>query len=508
MRILLSCLFMIAGMCAVQAEQSRSIERVIPVSGKQHIVLQGFHSAKLKMVPWEKQEVSIKLSVTVSSGDESQELDYLKALSISDDSSDGELTVTFEKPKETTVNGIMGFFRNLFRGGHFSREISGEIYVPRGNSFTSDMRYGTVSVSGMKGEINFLGTGNAITIRECTAVKRIENPYGKIRIKKSGGTLQLVSQSSDQIEIEEFDGTADLKADYSDITVRSVSKSVSIHNVSGSNSIEDIQGNVTINANYSTISILRVKGDADITSRSSAMIRVSDAGGVKIDAHYSAMTVSSIRGKSGAAAEIRNQSGTVTIDDLTGPLTIDADYSEITMAGINGKNGAGTSITNQSGSVAIKDLSGPLTIDADYSEITLTGIKGDVVLNTTSGTVKADSVAGNWRSKTEYSTINVTALRAQQIVVTNSSNPVKFFCASAPLKAEIRNTYGDVEMTIPSSYSGEVLLEAKYGTIETDFPVRTKSLGGGAYAVGKVGNGSGSIEIETTSGNINVSRTD
>lgn len=468
MKTLLHIIILAACITMLTAEQKRVLERVIPVKGNQRVVLEGFHSAKLKIVPWDKQEISVKLSVSISSGDEAQEAEYLKAMAIADVNKENGLTVSFQKPNDISVNGIMGFFRNLFRGFDFSREVAGEIYLPRGQSFTSDMRYGEVSVSGIQGEMQLIGNGNMITIKECGNVTRIENNYGPVTIMKSGGNLKLVSRSSDRIDIDEFDGPVELNTDYSEVSVRSVSKGLSIRNISGSIAMEDVLGDVVIDANYSSITALRVKGNIDISSRSSPMIRISDAGGVTLDAVYSIVRLNDIRGKAGAATEIKNQSGSISIDQLAGPLMI----------------------------------------DADYSEITLRGIGGDVDLKSQSGTIEADSILGNWKSECTYSQITVNALRAQKIFVSNSSNPVRIRCLTAPTTVDIRNSYGDVEMIIPPSYSGAIQMDAKYGTIETDFPIRTKSLGGGAYATGKVGNGSGTLQIETTSGNIDVTRSE
>jgi hypothetical protein len=68
----------------------------------------------------------------------------------------------------------------------------------------------------------------------------------------------------------------------------------------------------------------------------------------------------------------------------------------------------------------------------------------------------------------------------------------------------IRVKYAGVELSIPRGYSGDVSLDAEYGTIETTLPVQAKTRSGSAYAIGKVGVGSGTMTIETTSGNIEV----
>jgi hypothetical protein len=89
-------------------------------------------------------------------------------------------------------------------------------------------------------------------------------------------------------------------------------------------------------------------------------------------------------------------------------------------------------------------------------------------------------------------------------VITNSSNPVEVQLKSVPAHIDIKNQYGSASVSMPSGYVGEVSLEATYGQIECNLPIKVKSLGGGAYGTGKMGTGTGSINIETESGNIKL----
>lgn len=462
-KIIFASLFFF-GMLIGNAGQTRTLESVISVKESQIIDLRGFHGAQLTVVSWDKPEVKISLTVTVSAGDDQRENEYLKQLSLTESSNPEQVTIVLEKPKDIIVDGFTRFFRWIFSGEHVSQELSGEISVPRNNALTSDMRYGTLTLSGVNGEVSLHGTGNAITISDCSKLREIDNNYGKIKIIKSGGTLELSSRSSDRISLEEFSGSASLDVDYSNVVIKNISKNLTINNVSGDINVANAGGDVHINANYSTIIVQDVAGTVDIESRSASMIRVENAKGLKVSSPYSPMELQNI---------------------------IDV-------------KAAGIEIDNQSGSIHLERVSGNIMIDANYSDIILQNIIGDVLLTTKSGTVGADSIRGNWRSSSEYSSITMTAIQASTISLKNSSNPILIDCSTNPTAVSIINTYGSVDLDLPMNYSGEIALEAKYGSIETDFPVKTKSQGSETYANGKVGSGNGKIEIETTSGNISV----
>lgn len=449
-------------------EQSRVIERTIPVKPNQQIHLEGFHGSEVKMLSWDKPEIGIKITVSINAGSDEQEAEYLKGVAINETADPTSITVEFEKPKDIPTNSISGFIRGLFRGFQVSRQIIGEIYLPRNNPVASDMRYGIIALSGMKGTVSLNGVGNTITISDCAALESIENNYGKVKITKSGGTMTLVSRSSDEIVVEDFSGSAHLDVDYSIVSVKNIAKELKIRNVSGEVTVTDARSNVDINANYSTIDVHNVSGAVTINSRSSSRIQISAVLGLTVHAQYSTMSIHDVRVPAGSTIDIKNLSGSIEMEHAVGPVTI----------------------------------------DADYTTISLLDIAGNVDLRTKSAEVTADSVRGNWRSVSEYSTVTLTALSSSSISVSNSSNPVLIECSKAPSMVSITNKYGSVDLKLPSGYAGEVALEATYGSIDTDFPLRTKSLGGGAYAAGKIGSGEGKIEIETTSGNISVHHAD
>jgi DUF4097 and DUF4098 domain-containing protein YvlB len=200
---------------------------------------------------------------------------------------------------------------------------------------------------------------------------------------------------------------------------------------------------------------------------------------------------------------IRTSSGKVRVKEAEG-LSVDADYTTVEASSISGKASKGIYVKGQSGKLTLEDAVGDLKIENPYSQMDLRRIKGSVELSTESGRVIAEDISGDWNSTSQYSTVIVRGLGGQRVVITNSSNPVEVQLKSVPTHIDIKNQYGSASVSLPSGYSGEVSLEATYGQIECNLPIKVKSLGGGAYGTGKMGTGTGSINIETESGNIKL----
>jgi DUF4097 and DUF4098 domain-containing protein YvlB len=136
--------------------------------------------------------------------------------------------------------------------------------------------------------------------------------------------------------------------------------------------------------------------------------------------------------------------------------------------------------------------------------MTFKNIKGSVKVSGQSVTINAEGVAGDWDSDNQYSNVDVQGLAAKTVKAENSSGNLTFELTVVPDQVNIKNQYSGVALTMPKGFSGEVTLDAQYGSIETGLPLKIKSGTGSTHATGKIGSGNGSILIETTSGKIHL----
>jgi hypothetical protein len=440
------------------AENNKILEKRVVTTPKQKIEINGFSGSKIAFRSWVNNEVYIKLNVYISSSDKNYERDYIERIKISEIPSDGIIRLQLDELKE---NGSDGFsLWNIFKRFYVEKEISGDIYIPQSNSFSTDMRYGSLTLEDMKGNIQLLGTSNTVKLVNCASVQEIENNYGKTWITSSGGSLRLTGTSS-TVSVKDFNGSLNIDADYSTVTIDNVQQSVTVSDKSGKISLENIHGDATLDADYSRITLNIIEGFANIRSTSGS-VSARQVDGIQIDAKYTGVDVANVRGIAGKPVIIRGQSG----------------------------------------KVLLQDIASDVQIDNPYSPITLTRIKGNIDIVTTSSNIVAEDITGDWNCRSQYTIIDVHGLTAKKVFITNSSNTVSLLLKNVPASIDIKNQYGPVKVHMPRGFSGDVDLNAEYGNITTSFPVKIKALSSSAYAVGKVGSGTGSIIIETKSGSI------
>ena len=207
--------------------------------------------------------------------------------------------------------------------------------------------------------------------------------------------------------------------------------------------------------------------------------------------------------KAGGMVSVKDKSGSVTVQDVDG-VTIDAPYSTIDVKNVRGAGGKVVSLASQSGRITVDHATGPMSINAPYTAVELRSITGNVELDSKSGSVEADDVRGNWKSRTEYSTIRLIGLHSETVLIENKSGSVDVDLAATTRSLEIFNSYSDVRVSVPKGLDAQVRLKAEYGSISSFFPIGSETMGSGALSIGSVGSGAGVFTIENKSGNIRV----
>jgi len=442
------------------ADERKTLEKHVTVTSTQRVDIEGISGSDIELKSWDRNEVYMKIEVEISSSDDKYEKKYISSVQISESKRESAVRLRFEEMR--TEEKGWSFLFKIFKRFYVSKKISGEVFVPRANPLTTDMKYGKISLEGMDGTVRLNGTTNTLKISDCSSLEEIQNNYGTTTIRNCGGKLQLDGTSS-TIRVDGFNGSLHIDADYSEVALVRVTDKIRLNDKSGTIEIDEVNSDVRLDADYSTITVNNVKGFVDIKS-TSATVRVKRVDGAQVQ----------------------------------------ANYSEIDIAGVSGAAKKPIIITGQSGSLTLYDAAGNVEINNPYSNIDLRRIDGAIDLTSKSADVTAEDIKGDWKSQTEYSSIKVSRLAAQSIYITNKSNPVSLQLTAVPLRMDIKNEYGDVTVTMPHGFSGNVELDAEYGSVNTNLNVRRKSSGSSGFATGTIGSGSGSIFIHAKSSDIEL----
>jgi DUF4097 and DUF4098 domain-containing protein YvlB len=443
------------------ASETKQLKKSFDIEQGKLIDIKTVSGMDVQVKSWDKNEVYFDLEVKVSCSNDEYEKKYVETFDIKKKERLAAVVLEFEEEDDDNGWSFWDIFKGKF-GYSFSKEITGEIYIPKSNSLKADFRYSDIQLEDIAGELNLDGRSNDLYLTNCLNVFTVNNGYGKNFINNCGGKLSLDSRSS-EISINEFDGPVRILADYSQIELRSVT------------------------------------GTLDLSTRS-AMVKIENVGGaVEIKADYSDVTISKIDG----FVNISNRSGSVNASGVEG-IKIDAPYTKMWIDGVNGKSGKDIQLYNRSGKIQLQNIVGRVLIEDSYSDITLKNIEGHVLVETQSSKIKGENIKGNWKSESKHSSVRIKELYSDEIIIDNRSDVVDVRTMKLPTYVNIKNSYGSVDFSMPKGYSGGLYLAAAYGDVISDLPLTIRKEGSNTKAKVEMGSGNSKIYIETRSGNIEI----
>jgi hypothetical protein len=240
----------------------------------------------------------------------------------------------------------------------------------------------------------------------------------------------------------------------------------------------------------------------------------------------------------------RTSSGSIKAEDIEGAVDLSTSYGTVTCRRVTGQS---VTLNSSSGEIDVAEVRGTLEAKTAYGRIKCTDFSdGDLDLNSSSGTITVrNATFGHCVANTSYGTViggrlegktirltsasgtvNVTDARAETIELSTSYGPVKArdittgdlkagsssgsvnvaFTPSTPtdLKAHVKSGYGSINVATPPGFAGTVRLATDYGSVRTELPVTISGSVSKKKLNGTIGQGTGSLDLETKSGSIDL----
>lgn len=239
-------------------------------------------------------------------------------------------------------------------------------------------------------------------------------------------------------------------------------------------------------------------GDRSRWGNRGDQVRISNRGG-GLDAHANLhITV-----PDGQRAAIYLAIGRITASNVNGRLVLDTHAGGVEARSMSGQLGIDTG----SGSVEVAGMDGDLAIDTGSGSVIVSDVTGeDVGIDTGSGSVDASGIAARRINiDTGSGGIDLARSSARDIRLDTGTGSVTADLTTDIDRLVIDTGSGRVTVRLPADLGARLAIETGSGGIETDFPVMvTRRARGELY--GEIGDGRGTIEIDTGSGGVRLLR--
>lgn len=194
---------------------------------------------------------------------------------------------------------------------------------------------------------------------------------------------------------------------------------------------------------------------------------------------------------------------------------------EVDASGIDGR----LRIDTGTGGVEAEDLAGALIVDTGSGSVTVSRMRGDVNVDTGSGSVRFEDVDGSTvLADTGSGEVTGRGIRAGSVEVDTGSGDIELWGVAAPdlvldtgsgsvevellqdiERLEVDTGSGSVTVRAPADLGARLEIDSGSGGIDVDFAVEVRSVRRD-HMVGTVGDGRGTIQIDTGSGSIRLLR--
>jgi lia operon protein LiaG len=193
--------------------------------------------------------------------------------------------------------------------------------------------------------------------------------------------------------------------------------------------------------------------------------------------------------------------GNVSITNVNGELLVDGHSAPITASGTKGT----LVLDVGSGPVKVSGAEGSLNVDTGSGPVEVSGFRGgELSIDTGSGGVTGSELqASEIQIDTGSGDIQLTAVTSPVLMLETGSGSVGADLHGPVRELAVETGSGDISVRAPASLAAEVEIETASGGIETDFELQV-TRHSRDHVVGRIGNGTGRVAIETGSGDVRL----
>ena len=206
---------------------------------------------------------------------------------------------------------------------------------------------------------------------------------------------------------------------------------------------------------------------------------------------------------SGAQADIHTASGEIDVEGLSGAVSLASVSGNVHAGNLTG----GLTVSTTSGEVVLNGIVGKLDVGSISGDVMLEDGKIDgATVSTTSGEVQLDGVAGALKLTSVSGDIHVREARDGQLDLSTTSGEIEYQGGLASASANTLDSIsGNVNLRLPENSDFRLDASTVSGDLSSEFELHNGETARRSLS-GVAGDGSATLTIGTTSGDIDIER--
>lgn len=205
----------------------------------------------------------------------------------------------------------------------------------------------------------------------------------------------------------------------------------------------------------------------------------------------------------GRTVTVHQGVGRVDVSNVDGTLNVNTAAASVRAQGVRGT----LNVDVGSGSVEVRDAVGAVDVETGSGGVTASNIRGSTFdVGTGSGAVNVSGARVQTLDVTVGSGgVTLAGISAPDVSVETGSGAVNLTLTSDVEALDVETGSGGVTINVPAAFGAQVEIETGSGGIDVDLPVTNRRASRGSFS-GRVGNGQGTVQIDTGSGGVRLRR--
>ena len=359
----------------------------------------------------------------------------------------------------------------------YDRTVQRQVPLPAGSTLMAKTSLGFVTITGAD-------------VTDCNVVAEI---CGR------APTEEEAQELAEQVEItlEMVGNTMTVKAD----------KPTTKHNRSISISYTITvpkQTRIECASSYGAIKMSDINANVKGNSSSGSIAAENIQGSTNLDTSYGSVKCRNI---SGEELSVKSSSGSITAESIKGSAQLNTSYGSITCRDLSDGD---VQLKSSSGTIRLTNASfSHCDVHTSYGSIDADELKGDSIkLHSDSGGIHVTSASAHTVDmSTSYGRITGRQITTGDLTAKSGSGNLDVDCSQATpadITASLVTSYGSIDFTAPPAFAGQVDLSTSYGSIRTSRPITVSGEMNKKQLKGTIGEGSGKLHLQTSSGSINL----
>lgn len=203
----------------------------------------------------------------------------------------------------------------------------------------------------------------------------------------------------------------------------------------------------------------------------------------------------------GRRIDLNLVAGKVTVTNVDGDIYVDVHAADVTTTGTKGI----LSLDTGSGTVEVSDAEGPLSLDSGSGAVTLMRLRGDrLLVDAGSGRIRGDNLRfDSVNLDVGSGGVTLRGVATDDLRLDTGSGGTEIELLTPTRRVNVDSGSGSVTLWVPANFGARLDVETGSGGIDVELPVKVTRWESDRL-VGTIGDGSGSVEIDSGSGSVRI----